>query len=51
MTATGGKSISFTNANSAINSFNNSAAKSINLNMREKGYDALREKKIIEKYP
>lgn len=34
VTTTGGKSISFTNGNSGMSSFNNSAAKTMSINMR-----------------
>ena len=52
VTTTGGKSISFSNGNGGVGvGYSNSGAKNISVNLREKGYETLREKKIIEKYP
>lgn len=52
MTASNGKAISFTNNSSAIGSnLGGNTTKNVNVSMRERGYETLREKKIIEKYP
>jgi hypothetical protein len=52
VTTNGGKSISFSNGNNINGVSNNSSGiKNPNISMRERGYETLREKKIIEKYP
>ena len=50
MTSSNGKAISFSNGSGMGSNLGGTTGKNVNVSMRERGYETLREKKIIEKY-